>query len=111
VLAGNVQGPARRHEAAQTRQPFEQVDHDLRDALVVEALENWAAREASAILVGIFLVAGVVTVVAIPPGLALGGRTRRLTTGRTAIDAGAAAGAGGSAGPDGRDELESPIAL
>ena len=30
----------------------------LRDALVVEALEGWAAREASSILVGIFLVGG-----------------------------------------------------
>jgi MFS family permease len=91
--------------------PAELRDHDLRDALVVEALEGWAAREASGILVGIFLAAGVVTLVAIPPGLALGGRTRRLTSGRTATHAAAAAGAGGIAGSDGRDELESPIAL
>ena len=84
----------------------------LRDGLVVEALEGWAAREASSILVGIFLAAGVVTLVAIPPGLALGGRTRRLSTGRTATDAGRREPtAGGAGGPDGRDELEAPIAL
>ncbi len=91
--------------------PAELRDHDLRDALVVEALEGWAAREASAILVGIFLAAGVVTVVAIPPALALGGRARRLSTGRAATDADAMTGPGGIAGPDGRDELEAPIAL
>src|SRR6185369_14989107 len=62
--------------------PAELRDRPLRDGLVIEALEGWAAREASSILVGIFLAAGVVTVVAIPPGLALGGRTRRLSTGR-----------------------------
>ncbi len=91
--------------------PAELRDRDLHDALVVEALEGWAAREASAILVGIFLVAGIVTIVAIPPGLALGGRTRRLSTGRAATDADAMTGPGGIAGPDGRDELEAPIAL
>jgi MFS family permease len=89
--------------------PAELRDRPLRDGLVIEALEGWAAREASSILVGIFLAAGVVTVVAIPPGLALGGRTRRLSTGRAATDAGAATTTGG--GPDGRDELEAPIAL
>jgi MFS family permease len=89
--------------------PAELRDRPLRDGLVIEALEGWAAREASSILVGIFLAAGVVTVVAIPPGLALGGRTRRLSTGRATTDAGAATTTGG--GPDGRDELEAPIAL
>jgi hypothetical protein len=89
--------------------PAELRGRPLRDGLVVEALEGWAAREASSILVGIFLAAGVVTLVAIPPGLALGGRTRRLSTGRATTDAGTATAAGG--GPDGRDELEAPIAL
>jgi hypothetical protein len=91
--------------------PAELRDRDLHDGLVVDALEAWAAREASSILVGMFLAAGVVTIVAIPPGLALGGRTRRLTADRTAPDAAAARAAGGTTGPDGRDELESPITL
>lgn len=60
--------------------PAEFRERPLRDGLVVNALEAWAAREASGILVGMFLAAGVVTIVAIPPGLALG-RTRRLTPG------------------------------
>jgi MFS family permease len=90
--------------------PAELRDRDLRDGLVVEALEAWAAREAATILVGFFLVAGVVTVVAIPPGLALGGRTRRLTAGRQASDAAAGA-AGGLAGSDGRDELGTTLTL
>ncbi len=92
--------------------PAELRDRSLRDGQVVDALEQWAAREASGILVGIFLVAGVVTIVAIPPGLALGGRARRLTAERTAREPGAATGDGG--GPherDGEDELGSTIAL
>ena len=52
-------------------------DRPLRDPLVVEALESWASREAASIMVGLFLVAAVVTVVAVPPALALGGTTRR----------------------------------
>ncbi len=52
--------------------PAELRDRPLRDGLVVEALERWAATEASSILVGLFVAAGVVTLVAIPPGLALG---------------------------------------
>ena len=91
--------------------PAELRDRDLHDGLVVNALEAWAAQEASGILVGMFLAAGVVTLVAIPAGLALGGRTRKLTADRPATDAAADSGAGGRAGPDGRDELESPIAL
>lgn len=58
--------------------PVELRDRPLRDGLVVEALERWAAGEASGILVGLFVVAGVVTLVAVPPGLALGGRSRML---------------------------------
>lgn len=50
----------------------------LRDPLVVEALEQWAASEAARVMVGIFLVAGAVTLVAVPPGLALGTRRRML---------------------------------
>jgi hypothetical protein len=93
--------------------PAELRDRPLRDGLVVNALEDWAAKEASSILVGMFLAAGVVTIIAIPPGLALGGRTRRLTAGTAATrsPAAAAGGTGGSDGLDGEDGLESPIAL
>ncbi len=50
----------------------------LRDGLVVEALEQWAAGEAARIMVGVFLVAAVVTAIAIPPSLLLGRRRRML---------------------------------
>ena len=58
--------------------PADLRDRPLRDALVVDALEAWAAGQAAQILVGLFLVAGVVTLVAIPPGLALGARPGRV---------------------------------
>jgi MFS family permease len=90
--------------------PAELRDRPLRDGLVVDALEAWAAREASGILVGMFLAAGVVTIIAIPPGLALGGRTRRLTAERTATGTAAAKAEGGD-GLDGEDGLGSTIAL
>ena len=90
--------------------PAELRDRPLRDGLVVNALEAWAAKEASGILVGMFLAAGVVTIIAIPPGLALGGRTRRLTPEPAATGAAAGHGAGGD-GRDGGDELGSSIAL
>lgn len=91
--------------------PVELRDRPLRDGLVVNALEAWAAREASGILVGMFLAAGVVTVIAIPPGLALGGRTRRLTADATAAEEDAADGAEGADRGDDRHEHESTIAL
>ncbi len=46
-------------------------DRPLQDGLVVEALEAWAAGEAARIMVGIFLVAAGVTVLAVPPALLL----------------------------------------
>lgn len=46
-------------------------DRTLRDGLVVQALERWAADEAGRILVGIFLVAAVVTAIALVPAIAL----------------------------------------
>lgn len=52
-------------------------DRPLRDPLVVEALERWASGEAAEIMVGLFLAAAVVTALAIPPALALGGHARR----------------------------------
>ncbi|MBI3748345.1 MAG: MFS transporter [Chloroflexi bacterium] len=54
-------------------------DRPLKDPFVVDALEGWASREAAGIMVGLFLVAGAVTFVAIPPALALGGRHGRGT--------------------------------
>ncbi len=91
--------------------PAELRDRPLRDGLVVDALEAWEAREASSILVGMFLAAGVVTIIAIPPGLALGGRTRRLTAEPAATGAVGAPGAGGTDGRDGGDTAGSTIAL
>ena len=46
-------------------------DRPLRDGLVVEALEAWAAGEAARIMVGVFLVAAAVTLAAVPPSLLL----------------------------------------
>jgi MFS family permease len=57
-------------------------DRPLRDPLVVEALEGWASREAASIMVGLFAVAGIVSVVAIAPALALGGSGRSDARGR-----------------------------
>ena len=54
-------------------------DRPLRDPFVVDALEDWASREAAGIMVGLFLVAGIVTAVAVPPAMALGGRHGRHT--------------------------------
>ena len=58
-----------------------------------------------------FLAAGVVMLIAIPPGLALGGRTRRLSAEPTTTGVVAAAAAGGPDGLDGEDGLGSTIAL
>jgi MFS family permease len=84
--------------------PVELRDRQLRDGLVVDALERWAAGQASQILVGLFVVAGVVVIVAIPPGLVLGSRPRMLA-GESA--ARGAAGAGGPPEPDEPDDLVS----
>jgi hypothetical protein len=54
--------------------PVELRDRPLRDGLVVEALESWAANEATRIMVGIFVVAAGLMVVAVPAALALGPR-------------------------------------
>jgi hypothetical protein len=52
-------------------------DRPLKDGLVVDALEAWAAGEAARIMVGLFGVAGVLMAVAIPPSLALGSGPER----------------------------------
>jgi MFS family permease len=54
-------------------------DRPLKDPFVVDALESWASREAAGIMVGLFVVAAAVTLVAVPPALALGGRHDRRT--------------------------------
>jgi MFS family permease len=52
--------------------PVELRDRPLRDGLVVNALEAWAAGEAARVMVGIFLAAAGVTVIAALPALGLG---------------------------------------
>jgi hypothetical protein len=58
-------------------------DRSLKDGLVVDALETWASGEAARIMVGLFLVAGALTVVSVVPALALGARP---DTGTVAVD-------------------------
>ncbi len=75
-------------------------DRPLRDPLVVEALESWAAGEAGRIMVGVFFVAGVVTVAAVVPALALDRRRRILAeSGRDAPDSIEASTDGAAQGP------------
>ncbi|HSO30457.1 MAG TPA: MFS transporter [Candidatus Sulfomarinibacteraceae bacterium] len=71
-------------------------DRPLHDGQVVQALESWAAGEAARILVGIFLVAAAVTVVALLPALALR-RRRILAEGAVPDEPAAAAERGGVA--------------
>ncbi|MEK6719128.1 MAG: MFS transporter [Chloroflexota bacterium] len=70
-------------------------DRPLRDGQVVQALEDWASGQAAEIMVGIFLVAAALTVVAMPLALAMGRRgsgTRMLAPdGRDDPDPGRAA--------------------
>jgi MFS family permease len=49
----------------------------LEDGLVVAALERWAAGQAASILAGLFIVAAVVTALAVIPTLAMTDRSRR----------------------------------
>jgi hypothetical protein len=82
-------------------------DRSLKDGLVVGALEAWAAAEAGRIMVGLFLVAGALTLVAIPPALALGARRE---TGRDRSP-GDDARIGVMGGRDGPDDPEPTFAL
>jgi hypothetical protein len=65
---------------------------ELRDPLVVDALESWASREAAEIMVGLFIAAALVMAAAILPSLILGGRARMLpedaAAARSAVDTG-----------------------
>ena len=60
-------------------------DRPLRDGLVVEALEDWAASEGARIMVGIFVVAAALSALTIPPALAMARPTtdRRAEEGAT----------------------------
>ena len=64
--------------------PVELRDRPRNDGLVVEALESWAAGEASAVMVGLFVVAAGVTAAAAPAAFALGTRPRMLSVAATA---------------------------
>jgi MFS family permease len=63
--------------------PPELQGRPLQDGLVVAALERWAAGQAAAILAGLFIVAAVVTALAVIPTLAMANRSRR--SGRATI--------------------------
>jgi hypothetical protein len=85
--------------------PVELRDRPLRDGLVVEALEQWAASEGARIMVGIFLVAAGLSVAAVPPALVMGRRRDMLP----ATDPGTRGEAGKEARGD--DEVEPTLAL
>jgi MFS family permease len=87
--------------------PAELADRPLRDGLVIEALENWAAGEAARIMVGIFLVAAGLTVAAAPAALAMGERTHHAGAGTT-VDGTSMQ---GEPGGDGGDDAEPTFAL
>jgi MFS family permease len=75
--------------------PPELRDRPLEDGLVVEALEAWAADEAATILGPVFVTGALVTLVALPPALALGGRARMLRAGGADVADGASQDDGG----------------
>jgi EmrB/QacA subfamily drug resistance transporter len=59
-------------------------DRPINDGLVAQALEQWAASKAATIMVGVFLVAAIVTLIAVAPALLIrvrGGRERRAANG------------------------------
>ena len=87
--------------------PAELRDRPLRDGLVVEALEAWAAGEAARIMVGIFLVAAGVTAAAAPAALGMG---ERIVPAAAATRRAGEHGPGGP-GDDGRDDAEPTLAL
>ncbi|HKG56141.1 MAG TPA: MFS transporter [Candidatus Limnocylindrales bacterium] len=89
--------------------PADLRDRPLRDGLVVQALESWAAGEAARIMVGIFIVAAGLTVVAVPPALVMGRKPRILEA--TDSETAGAASAARRVEPDGHDEVEPTLAL
>ena len=93
-------------EAYQAIIPEDLRDRPLRDPFVVEALEDWASREAAGIMVGLFVVAAGVTIAAIPPGLALGSRRRRLEIDEAAVAPPSGEAAAGSTPGSTREGIE-----
>jgi hypothetical protein len=99
--------------------PADLVGRPFRDGLVIAALERWASGEAARIMVGLFLVAAVVTIAAALPALALGGRRARMLAGgpetepTAGDDRSAASGidSGGERPLDGADEPAATLAL
>ncbi len=85
-------------------------DRPLRDPLVVDALEAWAAGKAAETMVALFLVATGVTIAAFPAGVALGARPRMLRD-ETAGGGAVAAGGGDGGGTGLGDESEPTLAL
>jgi len=80
-------------------------ERPLRDPLVVDALEAWAAAKAAETMIVLFLVAAGVTVAAVPAGVALGSRPRMLRDETAGGGAPAAGGGDGDrAGLDDRSE-------
>ncbi len=73
VLTRAVQDPAYRDSVL----PPGLRGRPLTDGLVADALERWAATQGAAVLDGIFLIAAAVTLVAVIPALAMGGRQLR----------------------------------
>lgn len=96
-------------EAYQQFIPEELRDRPLRDGLVVEALETWAAGEGARIMVGIFLVAAVLTALAVPPALAMGRRAEPVADARPRSSAVPLP--VGRREPDGTDDVEPTLAL
>jgi MFS family permease len=86
-------------------------DRPLRDPLVVDALEAWAAAKAAETMVGLFLIAAGVTAAAIPAGLALGARPRMLRNDAAAAAAGVGGADGDGAGSEAGGEPEPTLAL
>lgn len=86
-------------EAFRAYLPAELAGRPLADPLVVDALEAWAAREAAAVVGGLFGVAAVVTLAALVPAIALGrGPWRRGPTGAAPAES-----------VRGRPEVQSPV--
>ncbi|MER3418825.1 MAG: hypothetical protein C4343_07005 [Chloroflexota bacterium] len=81
-------------EAYRAYIPLELRDWPLRGRPVVETLEGWASRRAAKVLGQVFLVAGAVTALAVPPAAGLSIARRRTGVGEAAREDGNAERAG-----------------
>jgi MFS family permease len=86
--------------------PVELRNRDLRDGLVVQALETWAAGQAAGVMVGLFAVAAGVTAAAAPAAFALGARPRMLSGAGPILAVERT-----DEGAHGTDEEQAPVAL